>query len=156
MRSFSETGQSSIEAAFLLPVLFAVLAMLLQPAILLYNHCVMNAAASEGCRLLATCASNDASVRAYVERRLASIPRLAIFHEGDEWEIDWDQETGNGAIEITNHAEPLPLFGVTAGLLGNLDASGKIVQRVRIACSPLPKWIENQGYSPSSWIGAWK
>lgn len=54
MRSCSESGQSTVEAAVLLPVLFVVFGLLLQPAILLYNRCIMNAAAAEGCRLVAT------------------------------------------------------------------------------------------------------
>lgn len=54
MRSFSETGQSTIEAAVLFPVLLVMFGLLLQPAVLLYNRCIMTAAATEGCRLVAT------------------------------------------------------------------------------------------------------
>lgn len=156
MRFYSESGQSTIEAAVLLPVLFAVFALLLQPAILLYNHCVMNAAASEACRLIATNSTSEASTRAYVERRLGAIPKLAVFHEGETWDITWNSGSDSISIDITNHAEPLPLFGITAGLSGNLDSSGKIEQHVVATCSVLPSWVTEQGYSPSSWIGEWK
>lgn len=157
MRFFSESGQSTIEAAMLFPILLTAFALLLQPAILLYNHCIMNAAAAEGCRLLATNTASDANVRAYIERRLGSIPKLAIFHQGDTWDIQWaNSEDGMSEVCITNRAEPLPLFGIIAGLSNNIGADGKIEQQIKISCSPVPKWIANQGYSPSSWIGEWK
>ena len=54
MRRTCESGQATVEAAFLLPVLFVGLLLLMQPGILLYDRLVMQAAASEGCRLLAT------------------------------------------------------------------------------------------------------
>ena len=38
----------------LIPVLFTALLLLLQPGILLYDRMVMQGAAAEGCRLLAT------------------------------------------------------------------------------------------------------
>ena len=43
-----------MEAAVLIPVLFTALLLLLQPGILLYDRMVMQGAAAEGCRLLAT------------------------------------------------------------------------------------------------------
>ena len=49
-----ESGQATVEAAFLIPVLLVALLLLMQPGILLYDRLVMNAAASEACRLLAT------------------------------------------------------------------------------------------------------
>ncbi len=49
-----EAGQATVEAAFLVPVLFIVLLLLLQPGILLYDRIVMQGAAAQGCRLLAT------------------------------------------------------------------------------------------------------
>ncbi|MFR1637837.1 MAG: TadE family protein [Eggerthellaceae bacterium] len=54
MRRTCESGRATVEAAFLLPVLFVGLLLLMQPGILLYDRLVMQAAASEGCRLLAT------------------------------------------------------------------------------------------------------
>ena len=49
MRRTCESGQATVEAAFLLPVLFVGLLLLMQPGILLYDRLVMQAAASEGC-----------------------------------------------------------------------------------------------------------
>lgn len=155
MRSFSESGQASVEAAVLLPVLLALAALLLQPAILLYNHCVMSAAAAEGCRMLATRTASDANARAYIERRLEAIPRMPIFHEGSEWDISWSDEAEGISVRITNHARPLPLFGITAALSGYIGADGNIEQSVQSSCSPIPAWIADQGYAASAWIGRW-
>ena len=89
MRSCSESGQSTVEAAVLLPVLFVVFGLLLQPAILLYNRCIMNTAAAEACRLVATSSGDDASTRAYIEHRLEAIPKVPIFHADETWNITW-------------------------------------------------------------------
>lgn len=50
----AEKGQAAVECAFLIPVTLLLLMLLIQPGIILYNHMVMKAAASEGCRLIAT------------------------------------------------------------------------------------------------------
>ena len=47
-------GQSTVEAAVMIPLLFGGMLMLLQPGILLYDRVVMEGAAAEGCRVLAT------------------------------------------------------------------------------------------------------
>ena len=44
MRRTCESGQATVEAAFLLPVLFVGLLLLMQPGILLYDRLVMQAA----------------------------------------------------------------------------------------------------------------
>lgn len=78
-----ESGQAAVECAFLIPVVLLLLMLLIQPGIILYNHTVMKAAASEGCRLLAT--KNDASTdqSSYedsIRRHLGSIPQQENFH----------------------------------------------------------------------------
>ncbi len=157
MRFCSESGQSTVEAAVLLPVLLIVFGLLLQPSVLLYNRCIMNAAAAEGCRLVATNTGGDATIRAYVERRLEAIPKIPIFHIGDDWGINWSRSSdGTANVIIENHADPLPLFGILAGLTSTIGDDGGIVQRVDVSCSSIPGWIGGQGYDPSRWIGAWK
>lgn len=156
MRFSSESGQSSVEAAVLLPVLFAVFGLLLQPSVLMYNRCIMQAAASEGCRLVATNTNDEASVRAYIERRLEAIPKIAIFHADDTWDIEWSGGEGDVVqVSIVNHAQPLPLFDIVAGLAGSMDEGGTIVQRVESSVSPIPSWA-GQGYAPDTWIGTWR
>lgn len=49
----SERGQATVEAAFLIPVLFTVLLLSVQPGMVLYDRMVMQAAASDACRLAA-------------------------------------------------------------------------------------------------------
>lgn len=157
MRSSSESGQATIEAAVLLPVLFVVLGLIIQPALLLYTQCVMNAAASEGCRLVATNTNDDASVRAFVERRLSAIPAIPAFHSGSTWELEWSSaSSGEATVRIVNHAEPLPLLGITAGLAGALDEDGTLRQEAHASSTTIPSWVEQQGYTPSDWINGWK
>lgn len=158
MRFSSERGQSTVEAAFLLPILFAVFGLLLQPAILLYNRCIMNTAAAQGCRLIATNTNDDASTRAFFDRRLSAIPKIPIFHEGDEWELSWSGgELGQPvSVAIVNHAQPLPLFGIVAGLSGSMDAEGRIEQRVEVSCALAPEWASAQESGPADWIKTWK
>lgn len=157
MRFCSESGQSTVEAAVLLPVIFAIFGLLLQPAILLYNRCIMNAAASEGCRLVATNTADDATIRTYTERRLEPIPKIDIFHAKQDWIVTWSQsQDGFASITIENHVQPLPLFGITANLMDAMGEDGMIVQRVAVSCTPIPSWAGAQGYSPSTWIGKWK
>ena len=53
-----EAGQATVEAVFVIPVLFVAMLLLIQPGIVLYDRMVMANAAAEGCRVLAT--STDA------------------------------------------------------------------------------------------------
>ena len=77
-------GQATVEAAFLIPVVLVLLLLLIQPGILLYNQLVMAAAASEGCRLLAT--KTDRAVvsqekcESYIMRSLGSVSPHDMFH----------------------------------------------------------------------------
>lgn len=157
MRCSSESGQSTVEAALLLPMLFLLLGVFVQPTLLLYSQCVMNEAATEGCRLVATSTNSDASTRAYIERRLEAIPTIDAFHVGESWEIDWSgADSGAAYVSIVNHAQPLPLFGIVAGLAGKLGADGHIEQRAEARGSAVASWVLDQGYAPGSWIGAWR
>lgn len=157
MRFSSESGQSTVEAAVLLPILLVVFGLLLQPAVLLYNRCIMNAAATEGCRLITTNVGGDTTIQAYVERHLGAIPKIPIFHVGEEWAINWSRASdGTANVIIENHVDPLPFFGILAGLTDAIGDDGAIVQRVDVFCSPVPDWVAGQGYDPSRWIGVWE
>ena len=154
----SEQGQASIEAAFLLPIFFLVFGLFLQPAFLLYNRCVMHAAAAESCRMLASATTDENSKKAYVLRRLSAIPCLSAFHEGDvkNYEITFSggQMSEEVSVKIVNRAKPLPLLGVSAGLAGQMEGSS-IKQEVFVSAHVTPAWASNAG-SPSSWISKWK
>lgn len=77
-----ERGQATVEAAFLIPVLFTVLLLSVQPGMVLYDRIVMQAAASDACRLAAvkTDAVGDSSqaVEAFVRHRLGAIPPVPL------------------------------------------------------------------------------
>ena len=71
-------GQATVEAALLIPALLISLLLLIQPGILLYTRMVMEGAAAEGCRVLATASSleeNTETVEGFIKRRLASVPK---------------------------------------------------------------------------------
>ena len=150
-----ERGQTVVEAAVALPVFLCILGLLLQPAVLVFNRCVMQEAASETCRVLATNTASEHSMRAFALRRLAAIPDIALFHEGGDsgWELVF---TGSGSsdvsVKIRHKARPLPLFGVLAGLGGQGDGKS-VVQECEARSAIRPDWAAG---SPDAWIGAWE
>ena len=154
-----EQGQASIEAAFLLPIFFLIFGLFLQPVFLLYNRCVMHAAAAESCRMLASATTDENSKKAYVFRRLSAIPCISPFHEGDakNYEVSFSggQMSEEVSVKIINHAKPLPLFGITAGLTEQMDGSS-IRQEVSVSTHVIPAWAANAGSNPSDWISKWK
>jgi hypothetical protein len=161
----SQCGQGTVEAAFLLPILFLLLLMLCQPMILLYNRVVMENAANEGCRLLATKTQqggySDDKYEGYIERRLAAIPPIDIFHVSGElqsWEI---RQTGNEdtalvSVLIVNRLKPLPLLGWGAELLGMCDDQGYLTQEVEARSLTQPEWVfDSNAGTARDWVGQW-
>jgi hypothetical protein len=157
-------------------MLFALLLLLLQPGILLYNHMVMSGAAAEGCRLLVTktslagagpntTANAQAAYAKYIERRLAAIPPLDLFHaHGDGeggaetcWQIttEGDESSAVVSVSIVNRLKPLPLLGLPASLLGLCDENGWIQQEVCVAMPTQPSWVWENGGSPGEWVTQW-
>ena len=162
-----ERGQATVEAAFALPVVCLGLLLLLQPGLILYDRLVMEAAASEGCRMLVTktdaAGSMDRAVRAAVLHRLGSVPPVPCFHvhDGDacSWaiELQGDERSGYVGVAIENQVRPLPLLGAAAGLMGLLNDQGNLVVRVERESLAQPEWIDaaEVGRDPGSWIGGW-
>jgi hypothetical protein len=161
----SRQGQGTVEAALLIPLLFLLLLVLCQPVILLYNRVVMENAANEGCRLLATKTQqgsySDDKYEGYIERRLVAIPPLDIFHvSGDlrSWEIE---QTGNEdtflvSVRIVNRLKPLPLLGWGAELLGMCDEQGYLVQKSEATWETQPEWVyRNDIGTPQDWVEQW-
>lgn len=160
-------GQSSVEAAFLIPSVFIMLLLLLQPGIVLYDRTVMAGAAAEGCRLLATrtdaAGAGEDAYREAVLGRLGSIPPEPHFHVHDggcTWEIDLsgsecDPEV---AVRIENKLEPLPIVGAAAGLFGALDEDGLLTVEVTAVASTQADWVAESelGLDPRSWVEKWK
>ncbi len=158
-------GQTTVEAAYLIPVLLVLLLLLLQPMILLYNRMVMENAAAEGCRLLATATSQGAysheKYEGYIKRRLAAIPPVEIFHlhaSNCSWEImlEGDENSSEVSVRIINRLKPLPLLGWGADLLGMTDADHNLVQEVEVTLPTQPEWTQGSGGNdPEGWVHAY-
>ncbi len=161
-----EAGQAMVEAAFLIPVVFCVLLLLIQPGIVLYDRMVMQAAATDACRLLMTktdvSGDMSGSVDAFIRHRLGSIPPVDCFHvHGDEcsWEIETegDECSDHVRVAISGRVKPLPLLDIGTALAGSLNDDGTLTVRVEHSRQSQPDWVSNavQGASPKDWIGAW-
>lgn len=160
IRKSSRSGQATVEAAFLAPVVLLGVLMLVQPAIVLYDRMVMESAASEACRLLKTLHPDDVDAsREYIERRLDAIPQVDAFH-GDEWAIE--VEGGEGSeyvrVRIEHGLRPLPLIGAAMGFLGLTDGTGLYRQEVRAEMSSYDDWLVGSefGVDPSAWSNRWE
>lgn len=159
-------GQASVEAAFLIPVLFVLMLLLMQPGIVLYDRMVMNAAATEACRLLATKTEsagdmND-SCKSFVLHRLGAIPPVSCFHVHDEgctWDVRFEGDESSDVVRTTISTElrPLPLIGLGASLAGIVNDKGNFVVEVTAEQTTQPLWVGDSsgGFEPKGWIGAW-
>lgn len=158
-------GQATVEAALLIPALLIRLLLLIQPGILLYTRMVMEGAAAEGCRVLATASSleeNTATVEDFVKRRLASVPQQENFHVHDpscSWQIDL---SGNEASEevtvsISTEVKPLPLFDLGLDALGVLNSNGNYELKVSHHLTTKSTWVRENTISnePERWIERW-
>lgn len=161
-----EAGQSTVEAAFVLPVLFVVVLLLVQPGLLLYDRMVMQSAAAEGCRLLATGTSVQgdmhASCEAFIRHRLSAIPQHECFHVHDPectWQIQLigDESSQNSTVRISTEVRPLPLFDAMATLAGLTNGRGNVVVSVEENAATQPLWAfgTSVGGNPADWVGAW-
>lgn len=161
----TEGGQATVEAAFLIPVLFTMILMLLQPGIILYDRMVMEGAAAEGCRMLVT-ASGDAGMtdnrcRALVRRHLGAIPQQDLFHVhrggcSYEVETEGDEHAEQVSVTIRNKLEPLPLIGLASTLAGATDGDGLLTIEVKHCARTQPSWaVEGRaGIDPETWVTA--
>lgn len=162
----SDAGQGTVEAAFALPILLIALLLLIQPGILLYDRIVMEGAAAEGCRLLATktdaFGDADGSCEAFVRHRLAAIPPVDCFHMHDggcTWDIAMSggEKSKKVSVTISTKVKPLPLLDGGAALAGFVDGDGALTVKVERSMPTQPDWVANAkgGKNPKSWIGAW-
>lgn len=159
-------GQGTVEAAVVIPVLFLLLLLLLQPGIVLYDRLVMGNAAAEACRLLATGTDSFGSMKrsceAFVRHRLAAVPPHQCFHvhEGScSWDIKFsgNESSPQVTVSIANELRPLPLFDAGAKLLGLANASGNLEIEESVTLPTQPAWAASSelGLNPSSWVGGW-
>ena len=164
----SEEGQGTVEAAFALPVLMLLVLMLLQPGIVLYDRMVMQAAAAEGCRLLATATgslgSMDEACEAFVRHRLGAVPQQECFHvhegaNGCSWEIFLSGGESSDTVEvrIENELEPLPLLDAAAALLNLVNEDGHLVVEASATAPVQPGWAQEAfaSQAPEDLVGSW-
>lgn len=162
----SERGQATVEASFALPVLLLLALLLLQPGIILYDRMVMEAAAAEGCRLLATRsdAMGDAErlCEEYVLRRLGSVPPVECFHvhrDGCTWRVEMagDERSDQVSVAVSTKVRLLPLLDGGLALLGLADGEGCIEVSAERSMPTQPAWaVQAQaGRDPARWMGEW-
>ncbi len=158
-----ERGQGTVEAALVIPVLFLLLLVLLQPGIVLYDYIVMRGAAAEACRLVAVSegAEGIAGCQDFIRNRLSAIPQHDLFHVhggGCSWliEVRGNEQSASAIVEIRNLIEPLPLFGGALGLLGAVDADGHLAIQVEEWAPNQPGWVASSvSGGPASWVAEW-
>lgn len=154
-------GQSTVEAAFALPVLVLLTLLLIQPGIVFYDRMVMQGAASEACRLMATTSGNDVGLAEdFVRRRLGAIPQLDQFHVhsgGCSWRIELagDESSNVTSAKLATEVRPLPLMDGMLALLGATNAQGNLVIEVESQQQVQPDWVDGavEGRDPSGWAG---
>lgn len=149
-----DAGQSTVEAAVLLPVLMLLLGLLVQPVCACYTRTVMRHAAAETARVLAT-GRDDAVARSFALRRLRAVPEAAPFHVGGE--SDWSvhlarsDDGGTVSVRIGGHLRPLPLLGLATYAMGKRDGVGLLMEE-RLEERVRPEWL---GGDYGRWMQAW-
>ena len=160
-----EKGQAIVEAALLIPLLLLSLLLLIQPAILLYTTLVMQGAAAETCRIVATeslMEKNVEAVEGYAKRRLAAVPQQDNFHVHEPsctWIVTYtgDESTSEVSVEITNEMKPLPLFDFGLEAIGVLNDEGNYQLKVSHHLTTKSAWVQENplGTDPEQWIERW-
>lgn len=160
-------GQATVEGAFVIPIVFVLLLLLMQPGILLYDRIVMDAAAAEGCRMLATRSSasgaDSAAYEEAVRRHLGAIPQQENFHRhasGCSWviQLDGDEHSTEVHVRIEGSVKLLPLIDLGGRLMGAADAEGSVTMVSEASAPTQDSWVAGSefGMSPSQWVGKWK
>lgn len=162
IRRRGDAGQTTVEAAFALPVLFLLVLLLVQPGIVLYDRMVMGAAAAEGCRVLATGDGDEDACIAFVKRRLGAVPQHDHFHvhsSGCTWEVrcEGGGSSDRSRVTVRTEVKPLPLLDMGATLLGLLNERGNIVVEVQATAPTRPSWAQESlgGARPGEKAGEW-
>ena len=157
-------AQATVEAAIMIPVIFLLLLLLIQPGIFLYDLCVMNQAASETCRVLLTASDAEKSkiCEPFARRRLSSIPQQDNFHmhsDGCSYEINFEgsESSEEVCVYIKNQFKPLPLIGFLSNIFGLLNSDNCFQIEVKASQLAHPSWTNNspQGIDPNDWVGKW-
>lgn len=154
-----DRAQSTVEAAVLIPSFLVLVLLLLQPVCVLYTRAVMECAAGETARLMATSPpGGEEACRAFAMRRLSAVPNLEVFHAGgrQSWKISLGYASDTGgevAVGIEGAVRPLPILGAFVGAFGESNARGDVVIRVDVGYRGTPEWLEGDY---ETWIAAWE
>lgn len=154
-----------MEAAILIPVLLLALLLLIQPGILLYTYLVMQGAAAETCRIVATeslLEQNYEAVEKFAKRKLSAIPQQENFHVHDPlctWQVYYEgNEASNGVlVQIAGDVKPLPFFDFGMAALGLLNDNGSFTLKVSHEITTKADWVQSNpiGSDPNQWIERW-
>lgn len=153
-----ESAQATLEAALLLPAFLTLLLLALQPLCVLYTRSIMEVAAGETARLMATSETTpEESCKAFALRRLSAVPDISIFHAGGSqaWDIEVSGTKGGEGpvtVSVTGSVTPLPVLGAFVGAFGNADGDGDIKITVGVEYAARPEWLKG---SYTSWIKRW-
>lgn len=160
---FDIQGQGTVEAAVVIPIVFIMILLLIQPGIVLYDYLVMQNAAAEGARLAATTSQSElsSSCSTFIRNRLSSIPQQELFHV-HEGACSWDivvtggESTEVSEVRITNQLQPLPLFDAALSLLGATNDAGNLELTVSFSQQNQPQWVASSvSGTPVDWVKAW-
>ena len=163
-KCFNQTGQSTIEAAYVAPILLGCILMLTQPVIVLYDRVIMQSAAGDACRLACVLDENslDQIIDNYVRNRLSAIPQQDNFHVHGgacsyEVNVEGSQSTENVTVSISNKVKPLPLIDFLCKSVGATNSDGYWEVKVESKLQTQPEWAANSpsGQNPESWVGDW-
>ncbi len=140
-------GQSTVEAAVLLPAFLIVVALLLQPVFIGYGLVVMNVAAHEGLRIQHSSPQHvlDEGSRRAVTRLLGAVPPIDVFHVGgaEGWQIASGSSQGTITVEISHTVRPLPGIGLMIRPLLPSDESGNFVITAKAQQGVVPDWTND-------------
>lgn len=159
-----DKGQATVEAAVMIPVIFIILLLLIEPGIILYDLCVMNNAASETCRVLATCdeANKQQVCESFAKRRLGAIPQQDNFHlhsSGCSYLIELEGSQDSEVVKVTvkNEVKALPILGFLSGALGMLNSNGCFEIKAESSLQTRPTWVKGsmKDKGPEQWVGKW-
>lgn len=140
------SGQATLEAAFMIPVLLTLILLLVQPAIIFYDLIVMNSASSEACRLASESGSQkNANIENLIRRRLSAVPQADLFHiheGGCTWQI---KISGRGSskveVSISNKLKAVPLIDVALRAFGGATRNGVIEISATSKQVVQPDWV---------------
>lgn len=163
-RARDARGQSTVEAAVALPVVFLLVLLLVQPGIVLYDRMVMagwRRPRAAGFWRRATAMPRPGEE--YVRRRLGAIPPLDVFHVHDSAAHGEVRCEGGGAADVARvtvrtEVRPLPLLDGGATLLGMVNERGNLVVEVTATAPTRASWAQESlnGASVNGKAGEWR